>query len=435
MILLKRIRYIAYIIFILLGALTPYFSSGQPTGTNVYVIPIHGEINPAITGHVSKAISEINRDQNAALIILDIDTYGGRIDAAEEISKEILGISIPTVSFVNTKAESAGVLLTISGDTIVMAPAGTIGSAETIPNTEKVLSMWTSLLRGVAEEKDRDPNLIASMADRSISIPGVIEEGRLLNLTTQEAINLGLAEFSAKDYFSIVEELEIGNANIIVKDVNFTVRLAQALSSSYVASMLITIGFIGFIIEIFTAGFGLGGTISLIAFALYFAGGILAGNTGAGVLIIFLAGILLLLIEAVVPGFGVPGIGGIISIIISIVMAANDARSATIYIFVALVLSIIFLILLLKYGSRSKFFDKIILMENLTKEKGYQANKEYGHLIGKEGVVLTLLRPSGTIEVGDEILDVVSDVGFVEKGSTVKIVKVEGRKIIVKKIN
>ena len=432
---MKRIRYVAYIIFILLGTLTPYFSSGQSTGNNVYVIPIHGEINPAVTGHVRKALNEINRDSNAALIIFEIDTYGGRIDAAEEISKEILGIGIPTVSYVNTKAESAGVLLTISGDTIVMAPAGTIGSAETIPNTEKVLSMWTSLLRGVAEEKDRDPNLVASMADRSISIPGVIEEGRLLNLTTQEAINLGLADFSAKDYFSIVDELEIENANIIVMDVNFTVRLAQALSSSYVASMLITIGFIGFIIEIFTAGFGLGGTISLIAFALYFAGGILAGNTGAGVLIIFLAGVLLLLIEAVVPGFGVTGIGGIISIVISIVMAANDARSATIYIFVALVLSIIFLILLLKYGSRSKFFDKIILMEKLNKEKGYQATKEYGHLVGKEGVVLTLLRPSGTIEVGDEILDVVSDVGFVEKGSIVRIVKVEGRKIIVKKIN
>jgi len=434
-VMLKKIRKRVFILFIVLGILTPLFSNGEPTGNNVYVVPIHGEISPAVTEYVRGTIEKIKLDPNVALVIFDIDTYGGRIDAAEEISKSILTIGIPTVTFVNTKAESAGVLLTISGDTIVMAPGGTIGSAEPIPNTEKILSMWTSLLRAVAEDKNRDPNLVASMADQSISIEGVVQEGRLLNLTTQEALQLGLADYNATDYESIAEFLNIHDANIIEEDVSFTVRLSQTLSSSYVASMLITIGFIGFIIEIFAAGFGLGGTISLIAFGLYFAGGILAGNASAAVLIIFAIGVLLLIVEAVVPGFGVPGIGGIISIIISIVMAANNSRNAIISIVVAFILSIIFLILLLKYGSRSKFFDKIVLMENLNREKGYKANKEYGHLVGKEGTTLTLLRPSGTIDVEGEIVDVVSEVGFIEKDSLVKVIGVEGRKITVKKIN
>lgn len=432
---MKKVRRIFFVLIIILGILMPLFSSGEQEVNNVYVVPIHGEINNAVTEYIRGNIADIKADNNAAYVIFDIDTYGGLIASAEEISKDILNLSIPTVTFVNTKAESAGVLLTISGDTIVMAPAGTIGSAEPIPNTEKVLSMWTSLLRGVAEEQDRDPNLVAAMADKSIEIAGVVEEGRLLNLTTQEALNLGLADFNASDYSTIVEKLEIENANIISFDIDYTVRLSQALSSSYVASMLITIGFIGFIIEIFTAGFGLGGTVSLIAFALYFAGGILAGNTSGAVLIIFVVGVLLLFIEAVAPGFGIPGIGGIISVIISIVMAASNVRSATISIVVAFILSTIFLVLLLKYGSRSKFFDRIVLVENLNKEKGYQSTKEYSYLVGKEGVALTFLRPSGTVEVEGEILDVVSEVGFIEKGNRVTVVKTEGRRIVVKKIN
>lgn len=424
-----------FVVFITLGLLIPFFSSGEPIENNVYVIPIHGEINPAVTHYVRNSINIAKRDPKATLVIFEIDTYGGRIDAAEEISKDILNVGLPTVSFVNTKAESAGVLLTISSDTIVMAPASTIGSAETIPNTEKILSLWTSLLRSVAEEKGRDPNLIASMADKSISIPNIIDENRLLNLTSQEALTLGLADFSARDIETILESMNFQSSRIIIADVNFSVKLSQTLSSAYIASMLLTLGFLGLIIEIFTAGFGVGGTISLIAFALYFAGGILAGNASAGVLIIFLAGVLLLLIEAIAPGFGVPGIGGIIAIVISIVMAASDARSAVISLVVAFTISIIFLIILLKYGPRSKYFDRIVLTENLNREKGYRSTKEYSHLIDKEGTVLNLLRPSGTIEIDGELIDVVSDVGFIEKGSIVKVVSVEGRKVIVKKIN
>jgi membrane-bound serine protease (ClpP class) len=408
---------------------------GQPSEQNVYVIPITGEINPAVYQYVADSLRTVENDKNAAAVIFEIDTYGGRIDSAERISNLILKAGIPTISFVNTKAESAGVLLAISADTIVMAPASTIGSAETIPNTEKVLSLWTSLLRSVAEEKGRDPELVASMADKSIEIPEVVEKDRLLNLTAQEAKELEFADLIERDYEGILEGLSIVYTDIIQGQIDPKVRMAQFLTSAYLTPILLTLGFVGLVIEILTPGFGIGGTVSFLAFALFFGGGILAGNVGWAVLILFLAGLTLLIIEAFAPGFGVPGIGGIICIIISIVMASTTTAGAIVSLLISLVLSVIALVLILKYAPRSKHFDRIILSTELIKESGYSSTEKNDHLIGQEGMVLTYLRPSGTIQVNGDILDVVSEGAFIEAGSKVKISKVEGRRIVVKKID
>lgn len=423
------------ITIVLLFSILPFQAFSTNETKNVYVIPIEGEIGPAVYEYVKGSIATVEKDPNAVAIIFKIDTYGGRVDSAAKISRLMLDTQLETIAFVNTKAVSAGVLLTISADTIVMAPSSTIGSAETIPNTEKILSEWTSSLRSVAQEQGRDPELVAAMADASIEIPDVVEKDRLLNLTTQEAKELEFIDYVERDITEILQSASIDYTDIIELQIATRVRLAQTMTSAYIAPILLTLGFVGLLMEIFTAGFGVGGTVSFVSFALYFGGAILAGNAGVAVLMVFLVGIILLLIEAFAPGFGIPGIGGIIAIIISIVMASNSATSAVVSLFISFVLTIIAFILILKYAPRSKHFDRIILGTQMKKEEGYSATNKYSQYVGLEGIVVTYLRPAGSIDINGELLDVVSEGAFIEVGSKVKVIKVEGRRIIVKKIN
>ncbi len=426
---------LVFFAIILFCAVLPFQTNATSTRKNVYVIPIGGEIGPAVFENVRNGIKIAEDDPNAVGIIFEIDTYGGRIDSAVRISRLMLDTPLPTISFVNTKAVSAGVLLTISADTIVMAPGSTIGSAETIPKTEKILSDWTSSLRTVAQEKGRDPELVAAMADASIEIPNLIEKDRLLNLTTQEAYELGFIDFVDKDLAGIMDSASIEYDEIINIPLDSKVKLAQFMTSSHIAPLFLSVGFIGFLVEIFTPGFGIAGTISFIAFALYFGGAILAGNTGWAVLMIFLVGLILLLIEASIPGFGIPGIGGIICVVISIFMVSGSAFVAAISLFTSFLLTLITLILLLKYAPRNQHFNRIVLATQMKTEQGYRASGQYHQYLGKQGVVVTHLRPSGTIDINGDILDVVSEGTFIEMGSRVEVIKVEGRRIIVKKID
>ncbi|MBU5675670.1 nodulation protein NfeD [Alkaliphilus sp. MSJ-5] len=428
----KKICCLGILIFTLLFSIV---ANANVNGENVYVIPIRGEITPAVYQYVEHNLSIIEKDPRAVAVIFEIDTYGGRIDSAEKISQLILNTSIPTISFVNTKAESAGVLLTISSDTIAMAPSSTIGSAETIPNTEKILSTWVSILRSVAQEKGREEDIVAAMADQSIAIPGIIERGRLLNLTTLEAKSLGFTDIVASDYDQILSSLSLPYSNIIMAETTNSIHLANFASNVYIAPLLLAAGFIGLLVEIFMPGFGIGGTVSLISFALYFGGNILAGNTSLITAVIFLVGILLLGIEAFIPGFGVAGVGGIVCVAISIFLASSSVTTAMISIFVSLILTIVVLVLIFKYAPRNKHFSRIVLNTKLDKEKGYTSFVDYSKYIGQTGIVTTPLRPSGTISIDEELLDVISEGQFIEKEELVKISRIEGSRIVVQKIN
>jgi len=216
----------------------------------VYVIPLEGEVGVAMEQFVAVSINELEGNPDVSGVIFTLDTYGGRVDSAERISDMITGLEFPTAAYVNPRAISAGVLLTISADHIAMAPGSNIGSAETIPDTEKALSAWTGVLRSVAQEKGRDPELVASMADQSIEIEDVVASGKLLNLTASEALELGLSDMTAANINEVTQLMGMNEARLVEIEISRTVRLAQILTSTYVAPVLLSIGFIGFMIEI-----------------------------------------------------------------------------------------------------------------------------------------------------------------------------------------
>jgi len=420
------------LLFIFAFSLT--FSEAQNDERTVYVIPIEGEINAAVYQYVRQSIEEVESDPEAVGIIFEIDTYGGRVDSAEDLSPTMMRTELPTISFVNTRAISAGVLITISSDHIVMAPGSNIGSAETIPNTEKILSSWVASLRGAAQETGRDPEIVAAMADQALEIDGLIEEGRLLNLTTQEALDLEFIDLRSTNYEEMLNEFEISFSRIEQMDMPFRARISQFATGSTVAPILLSLGFMGLVFEVFTPGLGAGAIVGVSSFSLYFIGSLLAGDSGLLAVILFVVGLILLAVEAAIPGLGIPGISGGIAIIASIVLSASSPEAAVVYILIALALTIATFVLMLKFGPKNKLFDKITLKSSERVEDGYTSSDPYVQYIGKVGVVTSYLRPSGTVKVDGKLLNVVTDGStFIEEGTKVIVTRTEGSKIYVSK--
>lgn len=426
---LKWTRLVVLSILILLLLSTIVFSNS--TG-DVYVVPIQGEINKATYNYLNSTLKEIKKGSPKA-IIFEIDTYGGLIDQAERIKNLIIDLDVPTISYVNNKAESAGVLITLSSEKVVMANSSTIGSAETIPNTEKVLSMWRSFLRDVAQLRGRDPEIVEAMADTDVYIAGISERGKLLNLTSSEALELGICDLVSNDYDEMLKFFNIPQANMIKLEEGMELKLAKILASPYMSTLLLTIGFVGMVIELFTPGFGIGGTISIIAFGLFFGGNIIAGNSQWTSLAIFVTGLILLIVEAIVPGFGLPGISGIILVIAGTILAMGTITSALVSLSIAIILTAIITILLIKLGHKSPHLEKIVLTTHQKDEEGYLSASTKEEYLGKEGMTVSELRPSGIIEIDGKRLDALSEGSFIPKETPIKIVRVEGSKIFVRR--
>lgn len=400
---------------------------------DVYVIPIKGEINSASFSFLKEVIADIDESTTKA-IIFEIDTYGGLIDQASNIKDLILSLDIPTISFVNNKAESAGVLITIASEKVVMATNSTIGSAETIPNTEKILSTWRSFLRDTAQYRGRNTDIIQAMADSDMVVAGINTKGKLINLTSKEALEYGIADLVSDDYDEILAHFGIANANIIPVEEGLQVKLAKLISKPYISSLLITLGLVGLVIEILTPGFGIGGTISIIGFGLFFGGNILAGNSNWTSLALFATGLLLLVVEGIVPGFGLPGIAGIIFVTGGTVLAMGSFSSAIASLSIAIILTTIVTVILLKLGFRSKLLDRVVLKAEHNKERGYLSVDSSDIYLNKKGISITELRPSGFIEIDGKRLDALSDGSFIPKDVQIEIFRVEGSKIFVRRV-
>ncbi len=431
---IKLKKKIFIVILLLLASFITLGGQASADKQLFYVVPIEGEVGPAMTAFVTQSIKAAE-ENNAETIIFKINTPGGLVDRALNISDAILKTPLKTIAFVDGEAISAGTIITISAEDIYMSPSSTIGAAETRPKEEKYISYWTGKLRNVAQLRNRDPKIIAAMADADIEIKGVIEKGKLLTLTSQEAMDFEIIDGIENSIEAIQLRANLQDYTKHELSPSFQLLLSSLVTSTTATSILLSIGFIGAVVEIFTPGFGLGGVISLTAFGLYFGGLLLAGYSSWIILAIFIIGIILLLVEAVIPGFGIPGILGISAIIASIVLASSSMEQALISIVIAMVLTIVAFILLFKFAPRNKFFERITLSTSLKASNGYMSSKSYKSYINKIGLTITPLRPSGSIEVEDTKLDVVSENTFIDVGKEVKVIKVEGNRIIVKKLD
>ncbi len=391
-----------------------------------------------MSGFVERSLEKAYR-MGAQKVVLEIDTPGGLITSAQKIKTAVFTSKVPTVAFISGEAKSAGVLVALATERIYMSPTASIGAAEPIPNTEKIRASWRSDLEAVAEARGRRADIVAGMVDRSIVIEKVKKQGEIIALSSKRAVELGIADELVQNRTSLL-------TNLAQKDqVYYTAvdllpgwgeRLTWWIINPYVAPILLLLGFAGLILEAFIPGWGVGGTIGLVALGIYFGGHMMAGVTGWFAVFVFILGLLALLLEIlVIPGFGVSGLIGLALLVWGIFLTATSPAQAFISLTVATVGSLVLLYILIKVLGHRGMWNKLILGTKLDSASGYNSPKKgLEKYLGLTGVALTPLRPAGHAELAGERVDVVSEGDFIAQGSWVKVIRVEGTRVVVKLI-
>ncbi|MFZ7103446.1 MAG: NfeD family protein [Peptococcaceae bacterium] len=406
----------------------------------VMIVPIEKTVEQGLASFVERAFQEAEKE-NADLIIVELDTPGGLIDAAKEIKDAIMNSKIPTAALIKSQALSAGSYIALACDHIAMQPGTTIGDAE--PRVggeradEKILSAWREELATVAEAHGRDPEIARAFADRDMEIAGIVNKDKLLTLTPKDAVRLGMADYQVADREELLGILGLEDARLISADPTVAEKVSRFVTNPYVAPVLLTIGIAGIVIEIMTVGFGIFGLIGLSSLALFFGGHLIAGFSGWEAVLLFLLGLILMVIEAFVPGFGIFGIGGLLAFITSIFLVSPGFEAALISLTIAIIGTVVLVLVSMRFLTTRNFWKRIILGNKLVTEDGYIASRQdLSQYIGEEGKALTVLRPAGTVELERGLrLDVVSGGEYIEKESRVRIIKVEGNRVIVRKID
>ena len=415
--------------------------------STVYRVPVTGEIELGLAPYIQRAVKEA-AEVGAAALILDIDTPGGRVDAAEIISDALTDSEVPVYSLVNRRAYSAGALIALSTSRIYMRPASVIGAATPVDGTgtkapEKIVSAMRSQMRTLAESNGLEPEVAAAMVDEDIEIDGVVESGKLLTLTTEEAVEIGYAE-AIEDLDALLVELGHEGATVVTLELNWAERLVRFFSSSLVSPFLLSLGFLGLLIEIRTPTFGLAGTMGLISLGLFFGSNMIVGLAGLEDVLIVGAGLVLLGIEAfVVPGFGIFGVAGVVAILTGLYMSLlgniptmpDFTRAAWVLTSSTLLLIGSAWALIRTLPSSSRLAESgIFLPAKTTSAIGYESAEVRSDLVGKYGTAITDLRPAGTALIGDERIDVVSESEWISAGTPVKVLSAEGYRHIVRSI-
>lgn len=405
----------------------------------VYHVPIEETVEKGLSAFLERALTTAEA-ADADLVVFEVNTPGGAVDAAGEIAKLLSDSPIKTVAYVNNRALSAGAYISLSADEIYMVPSATMGSAAVIDSTgnaagKKAQSYWLAAMKTAAEQNGRDPIYAQAMADVDIDLPEYgAEKGKLLTFTAEQAKKAGYSEGTVSGKAELYSILGVEDADIRSIEESFPEKLARFLTNPIVVPILLTIAGIGIVMELFSPGFGIPGVIGITSLVLFFYGHLVAGITGYESLAMFIIGVILVLIEFFIPG-GIIGLLGFTAIVGSLFLATGDPVHMTISLLIAVTVSILVFILLVKvFGKQMKFFRKMILTDATKTEQGYVSNPNRLDLLGVEGKALTDLRPSGTALVKEERVDVVTEGSFISKGSSIVIVKVEGSRVVVREI-
>lgn len=426
-------KFVLFCLLLLLISSIPVNSGHAASPEAVYLIPIEGAIEPGLAEFVARIIREA--DQANAAVLLEINTFGGRVDAATEIRDLIIRADMPVVSYVTARAWSAGALITLAAPNVAMAPGSSMGAAQPQPADEKTISALRSEFEATAERAGRDPRIAAAMVDADIEIEGLVQEGKILTLAANRAAEEGFSDLIAASRQEVLAFFDLDHLNVIEFTPNWAERMARIVTEPTVSSLLLTLGFMGLIFEITTMGWGIPGTVGIASLALFFGGRLITGLAGLEVIILFLVGLILLFVEIfILPGFGVAGGLGVVSMFTGIFLAFGNVQTALFSILVAVSASLLLIILTWNRLTKSGAWRRLVLTHREDKELGYKGPKTYVDLVGKEGTTLTPLRPAGTALVEGERYDVVSEGGYVTSGKQIKVVKIEGTRIIVREM-
>lgn len=455
-------------------------AAAAPTGTKtVFVLPVKGTIDQSMLYIFRRAFRDIKRLQPAA-VILDLDTPGGRLLETQEILQWMgsLKPSIPVYAYVNPSAYSAGAILCLGTQRIFMSPGSHIGDAlpilvnplsggvQEVPADirEKMISPTRALVRGLAQDNGHNVALAEAMVDPDRGFEGgplKCPVGELLTLTAQEATALlppdnkpllASAVVAALD--DILPLVDLPGARLVrFEEVGFE-RLARWITGF--GPLLLGLAVLALFIEFKTPGFGVFGISGIALLSLYFFGHYIAGMAGYEEMLIVFVGLALLAVEIlVIPGFGVIGILGIVLVLVGSILAlvpalpthlpslpGSDTLSLDSYVIGALWRTctsagvvVVGVWLLSRILPRTPVYRKLVLQSALGHERGFvTGGGRYEHYVGRTGVARSDLRPAGTAEFGSERVDVVTSGDLIQRDRPIRVLRVEGNRIVVEEV-
>jgi membrane-bound serine protease (ClpP class) len=429
-----------------LAFLSPSLLLGQevPSGP-VYRVPVRGVIELGLAPFVERSIEEAQQAR-AAAVVLELETPGGRVDAAERIANAIGDSEVPVYAFINRHAYSAGALIALATDGIYMRPGSVMGAATPVVGSgekapEKIVSAMRGQMRALAEARGLDPDVAEAMVDEAIQIDGVVDAGKLLTLTTSEAVGLNYAS-EVEDWEGLLEELNLAGAPVQVMGVNWAERIVRFLSNPIVAPFLLSLGFLGLIAEIKSPGLGLAGLAGLLSLSLFFGSHMILGLAGIEDLILFGAGVVLIGVEIfIIPGFGLFGVLGGVGVLAGVYLSlvggiptVPDFAQAGAILSTSILIILLTSWALLRHLPQSNRLTRsgVFLITKGDREDGWASAERRPDLVGREGVALTDLRPSGTVLIGEERVDAVSESEWIEDGTDIKVVSSEGYRHVVR---
>lgn len=448
--------------------LVTVYAADEIAATNsiatVYVIPIRGQIESALTYVIRRGLGEASEKRAGAVIFL-MDTHGGRVDSTEEICKILMDTDLPLYTLVEHNAISAGAIIALTTDAIYMMPGSKIGDAMPIAmgqtlgdaEREKMESFVDTLVRANAEHAGHNKDLATAMVRRDfefkIGKKLISPEGQILTLTNLEAEERYgkkknkkplLSSGTVDDLEALLVKLELEHAVIMEIEVSPLEQFARIIAM--IAPILMMVGMACIYLEIQSPGIGIPAAMAALCFGLFFFGHHIAGLAGSEEILIFVIGVLLLLVELfVLPGFGIAGFLGAACILFSLFASMFETLPSEPFIpswpvieipllklSSSIVLAGAAMAILSKVLPSSSVFNKLTLVASTDRKEGFIAADRSAKVdVGQTGITLTPLSPAGTAAFGNERLDVVTQGEYIDKNSSVKILEIHGSRIVV----
>jgi membrane-bound serine protease (ClpP class) len=452
-----------------LFAVQTNLTGGVPIG-KVYIVPIREDIMPPLVYVVRRAVKEA-MEAKADALIFDMNTDGGRVDVTEEIIEIISKFKGPTFTYVNDRAFSAGAFIAVATQKIYMSPQSVIGAAapimmspvgtgvEKMPDTveAKMTSAIRALVRTQAEKNGHNIEVIEAMIDKTkelkIGDEVLNKEGNILTLTDRQAAKeygdppkALLSSGTVESLEALLTQLGYGSAQRV--EVKPTGAEQLGIWINTIAPLLLVIGIVGLYIEFKTPGFGLPGIVGIVAFAIYFLGGYVAGLSAAGWVIAFVVGLILVVLELLVfPGTYIAGITGAVLMLVSLVMGMVDVYPGTPAlptfpqlqlplrdIGMAVAVSFVLALILARFLPKTPLYHQLVSQTASGVSSVAALEEQQEARIGQTGVAISPLCPGGKVRFGDELLDVITRGEMVEKGRPVRIIGRSGIDAVVEEV-
>ncbi|MDQ6766476.1 MAG: ATP-dependent Clp protease proteolytic subunit [Candidatus Eremiobacteraeota bacterium] len=425
-----RIALSALVLVAGIATTAAHVAFAKPMTPFVAVIDVDNTIDAGMAHRVQRAVEQAQAEGASAILVV-LKTNGGVVDDANDIRDALQSAGIPTIAYVKERAWSAGALIALACDKIYMAPGSSIGAAEPIPSTPKFISAMHAEFVSLAEAHHRNPAIAAAMTDPEVVVAGLKAKGQILSLSATQAKKYHFIDGIADTELGALALAGFQHPRLSIANSTIGERIAQFIADPIVSGLLLTIGFLGLLIEMQTLHL-IAGIIGVAALALFFGAHIVAGFSNWVVIAIFALGIVALLFEMhVLPGHGISGTLGALLILLSIVMAFGAVLVGTVATGLSLIAAIALFFLALRWLPQSAFMRRFAFAGAQSASAGYVAAQPVRGIDGAEGVAQTYLRPAGVALIGGTRYQVQTDGDFIPAQTRIRVKRVEGAKIFV----